>query len=301
MKIINFGSLNLDYVYSVDHIVLPGETISSDAFQIFCGGKGLNQSIALARAGAEVHHAGLVGQNGGMLVDFLQKNGVICKNVLQVEENNGSAIIQLNKKGQNSIILYGGSNRVLTKEYIDNALDEIDSMDFVLLQNETNLVDYIIDAAYERGARVVMNLSPYDEGINACDLFKVWMIFINEIEGEQIAGTGDVQKMPKKILELYPDLKIVLTLGENGSVYQDNSYSCKQRIFKTKVIDTTGAGDTFLGFFVASILRGNSAGTSLKTAAMAASLAVSKKGAAQSIPMLEDVEKALEGIVQPEI
>jgi ribokinase len=296
MKVLNFGSLNIDYVYSVDHIVVPGETISSGGLQIFCGGKGLNQSVALARAGAEVSHAGAVGEDGGMLLDLLRQNGVSCNNVFQVKGSNGCAIIQVNKAGQNSIILYGGSNRSLTKDMIDQSLESVLSGDFVLLQNETNLIDYIIDAAYAKGARVIMNPSPYDEAVKSCDLSKVWMIFVNEIEGGQIAGTNDIALIPEKILGLYPEIKIVLTLGEEGSLYCDKTQTSKTEIFRTEVVDTTAAGDTFLGYFIASTIRGMKPKTALAAASMAASLAVSRKGAAPSIPLLAEVEEALEHI-----
>ena len=105
MKVLNFGSLNLDYVYQVDHMVQAGETLSSIDRKVFCGGKGLNQSIALARAGAQVYHAGLIGPEGEILVDILKEANVNVELVGQIEEATGHAMIQVDPSGQNCISL----------------------------------------------------------------------------------------------------------------------------------------------------------------------------------------------------
>ena len=148
MKVLNFGSLNLDYVYSVDHILLGGETQSSSGMNVFCGGKGLNQSIALAKAGVPVFHAGMIGEEGGSLREALDNSGVNTEFVRQIPGKSGHTIIQVDKNGQNSILLYSGANRMLTKEFVDEVLDHFEKGDILLLQNEINLLDYIIDQAY---------------------------------------------------------------------------------------------------------------------------------------------------------
>ena len=290
MKILDFGSLNYDYVYGVEHVVVPGETISSRDMEIFCGGKGLNQAIAAARAGAEVHMAGMVGEDGQLLMDICKENGIDVSYLKQVPGKSGHAIIQLDKNGQNSILLYGGSNRKITKEYVDEVLTGFSKGDLLLLQNEINMLDYIIDKAYEKGMRILLNPSPYDEKLAACDLSKISVFLINEIEGEQITKEKEPEKMLDVLEEKYPGAGIMLTLGSKGSVYANKGKRYRQDIFKVKAVDTTAAGDTFTGYFAASVLKGMPMEEILRKCAKASAIAVSKKGASDSIPKEEEVD-----------
>ena len=186
MKVLNYGSLNVDNVYSVHHIVRGGETILSSKVEQFCGGKGLNQSIALAKAGVPVCHAGLVGEDGGMLLDACRESGVDITHVKTLPVKGGHTIIQVDEKGQNCIILYGGTNQMQTKEYIDQVLEDFGEGDYLILQNEVNLLDYIIDRAYDRGMKIVLNPSPFDEKLDACDLTKIYLFMLNEIGGRAV-------------------------------------------------------------------------------------------------------------------
>ncbi len=290
MKILDFGSLNYDYVYGVEHVVVPGETISSRDMEIFCGGKGLNQAIAAARAGAEVHMAGMVGEDGQLFMDICKENGIDVSYLKQVPGKSGHAIIQLDKNGQNSILLYGGSNRKITKEYVDEVLTGFSKGDLLLLQNEINMLDYIIDKAYEKGMRILLNPSPYDEKLAACDLTKISVFLINEIEGEQITKEKEPEKMLDVLEEKYPGAGIMLTLGSKGSVYANKGKRYRQDIFKVKAVDTTAAGDTFTGYFAASVLKGMPMEEILRKCAKASAIAVSKKGASDSIPKEEEVD-----------
>jgi len=289
MKILNFGSLNYDYVYSLTHIVTPGETIASKKMEIFCGGKGLNQSIALAKAGAIVYHAGMVGEDGQNLCDILKENGVQTNFVKQVDGKSGHAIIQVEESGQNSIILFGGSNRKLSTEFIDSVLAQFEKGDYLLLQNEVNLVDYLITKADERGLIIVLNPSPYDAQLESCDFEKVSCFLLNEVEGEQITG----KKVPEEILEemrkRFPNATVVLTLGEKGAIYQKGKERYYQSAFEVDVVDTTAAGDTFTGFYLASQMRGVEVHKSLQIAAKASSIAVGRDGASTSIPRIEEI------------
>lgn len=290
MKILDFGSLNYDYVYGVEHVVVPGETISSRDMEIFCGGKGLNQAIAAARAGAEVYMAGMVGEDGQLFMDICKENGIDVSYLKQVPGKSGHAIIQLDKNGQNSILLYGGSNRKMTKEYVDEVLTGFSKGDLLLLQNEINMLDYIIDKAYEKGMRILLNPSPYDEKLAACDLTKISVFLINEIEGEQITKEKEPEKMLDVLEEKYPGAGIMLTLGSKGSVYANKGKRYRQDIFKVKAVDTTAAGDTFTGYFAASVLKGMPMEEILRKCAKASAIAVSKKGASDSIPKEEEVD-----------
>lgn len=290
MKILNFGSLNYDYVYSVDHIVKSGETTAAQKMEIFCGGKGLNQSIALARAGASVIHAGFVGKDDGeRLLTLCRRNGIDVSLVRTVPGKSGHTIIQLDKDGQNCILLYGGSNRNITVEYINEVLSGFSAGDMILLQNEINEVQTIIDLAYAKQMRIVLNPSPFDENIAQCDLSKVSVFFVNEIEGFQITGEQASDKILDKMESRFPSATTVLTLGREGAVCLYHGSRLRQPIFPAPRIDTTGAGDTFTGFFLAEIIRGGSVKDAMCFASQASAIAVSRKGAAVSIPTIEEV------------
>ena len=290
MKILNFGSMNIDYTYKVEHIVTPGETISSNGIEVFPGGKGLNQSVALAKAKAEVYHAGMIGKDGLFLKEVCEKSGVHTNYIKCIEERTGNAMIQVSEEGQNSIILFAGANRKNTKEYIKEVLKHFEKGDFLLLQNEINLLDYIINQAYEKGMMIILNPSPYNEKLDSCDFKKISMLLLNEVEGAQVTGEKDEKKILVRLKELYPDMQVVLTLGKDGSVYQYKDQVYRQGIFSGQAVDTTAAGDTFTGYFISSILEGMPVDEGLKLAAKASAIAVSREGATASIPVKAEVE-----------
>lgn len=289
MKVLNFGSLNLDYVYQVESILIPGETQASKSRQIFCGGKGLNQSIALAKAGIPVYHAGLIGEGGEPLLEVCKENGVNTEFIRQIPGPCGHTVIQVDRNGQNCILLFGGSNRSMTKEFVDSVLDSFDEGDIILLQNEINELDYIIDRAYEKKMMIILNPSPFDSALEKCDLSKISLFLMNEIEGFQITGEKEPDRILAKVKELYPKAKVVLTLGGDGSVYQDETGIYRQGIFKVKTVDTTAAGDTFTGYFISSVIDGMPVQDGLKLAAKAPAIAVSRPGATASIPVRSEV------------
>lgn len=289
MKVLNFGSLNLDYVYTVDHMVMAGETQASGGMQTFCGGKGLNQSIALARAGVPVFHAGRIGEEGAALLDTLKANGVNTQFVRSIPGKSGHTIIQVDKTGQNCILLYGGANRSMTREFVDEVLDAFAAGDMLLLQNEINEIPYIIDQAWKKGMRIVMNPSPFDSALEECDFSKISIFLLNEIEGWQISGEKEPEQILEYMAEHYPKAEVVLTLGAAGSIYQGSSGRYEQPCFPVKAVDTTAAGDTFTGYFLASIMEGLPVKQGLELAAKASSAAVSRKGAADSIPKREEI------------
>lgn len=291
MKVLNFGSLNLDYVYQVESILIPGETQASKSRQIFCGGKGLNQSIALAKAGIPVYHAGLIGEGGEPLLEVCKENGVNTEFIRQIPGPCGHTVIQVDENGQNCILLFGGSNRSMTKEFVDTVLDSFEEGDIILLQNEINELDYIIDRAYEKHMMIILNPSPFDNALENCDLSKISLFLMNEIEGFQITGEKEPDKILTKVKTLYPKAKVVLTLGGDGSVYQDETGIYRQGIFKVKAVDTTAAGDTFTGYFISSIIDGLPVQDGLELAAKASAIAVSRPGATASIPLRSEVVK----------
>lgn len=295
MKILNFGSLNLDYVYEVPHLVKPGETISADRLTVNTGGKGLNQSIALSKAGASVFHAGAIGAaDVEMLKGTLDKSGVNTDNVRILPGSSGHAIIQVDRDGRNSIVIFGGVNQQMGREFVDTVLAGFEAGDIILLQNEISSIGYIMSRAYSKGMKIYLNPSPANSMLCEYPVKYVDTLILNEVEGEQLAGVKEPERILDTLLSMYPEMKIVLTLGENGSVYADRGCRISQKIYKIKVVDTTAAGDTFTGYFLAAVSMGKDIAASLKQAAAAASISVSRLGAACGIPSMEEVEEFIE-------
>ena len=293
MRVLNIGSLNVDYVYTVDHIILPGETEATSSRNIFLGGKGMNQSCALAKAGVEVYHGGLIGEDGRMFLDACREYGVHADFIRIVDGPSGHTIIQIDKNAQNSILLFGGANRKLTREFIDEVLSHFTDEDILLLQNEVNELPYIVDKAYEKGMQIALNPSPFNEKLDEVDMTKISIFLLNEVEGNQVTGLTDPDEIIAKMLEMFPHAKIVLTLGKDDAVYADAEQKHFQPIFKVKAVDTTAAGDTFSGYFLAGLCEGLDIPTILRMSAKASSIAVSREGAVPSIPYRAEVEEAL--------
>jgi ribokinase len=293
MKVLNIGSMNLDYVYNVDHIIQPGETESTSGMNVFLGGKGINQSVALAKAGAQVYHAGMIGEEGQPFLDACSEYGVNAQYIRKIAGKTGHTIIQVDKNAQNSILLFGGANRRLTEEYVDEVLGQFGGEDLLLLQNEVNLMPYIVDRAQERGMTIVLNPSPFDGALREVDLNKIDLFILNEVEGEQITGVQEPVDMIQAMREKFPEAKIVLTLGEDGAIYADQKELFVQTAFTVSAVDTTAAGDTFTGYFLAGLAEGMPVPEIMRMSAMASAIAVTQSGAVPSIPWREEVEDAL--------
>lgn len=293
MRLLNFGSMNVDHVYQVEHFVRPGETISARRLDHFCGGKGLNQSVALARAGAETYHAGMLGKGGEELEQMLVRSGVRMDHIGASAELTGHAIIQVDTSGQNNIIIYGGSNQAVTPEYIDRVLSHFGPEDMVLTQNEISNISYLARRCGELGIPLVFNPSPITQGLlEEFPFEKVSIFLINEVEGQALTGETAPGAILDALLARWPQAKVVLTLGQRGVVYRDRAHTCSHGAYKVKAVDTTAAGDTFTGFFLASLARGEDIPRCLENASLASALAVSRPGAAPSIPTMAEVDAA---------
>ena len=288
MKVLNFGSLNLDYVYDVEHFVQPGETLDTLSRSVKCGGKGLNQSIALARAGAEVCHAGCIGDGGEPLKALLEKNGVDTLSLRKVEEMQGHTVIQVNPAGENCILLYGGSNRCVTAEQIDRTLSRFNEGDWLVLQNEINELPAIVDKAAERGLKIVLNPSPFNSALDLVDFSRLSWLFVNEVEMEQISGETDPERAWTLLHERFPGLSLLITLGSSGSIAWQNRGGtiecCRQQAVRVRAVDTTAAGDTYTGYLIAGLISGLTLAESMERAAKASAISVTRPGAADSIP-----------------
>lgn len=296
MSVLCFGSLNIDYTYEVPHFVAAGETLASTSLQQFAGGKGLNQSVALARAGAEVYHAGAIGQEGDFLLEMLRSSGVDVQYVETLPQVcTGHAIIQKEPGGDNCILLCGGANRCISSERMAEVLSHFGPGDVLLLQNEINDLGELMTLARQQGMRIALNPSPMEAGVLALPLELVDLFFLNEIEARQVTDVPDgiaPEALLQALRQKFPHAAVVLTLGGAGAVYQDEKEKVFQPAFPVEVVDTTAAGDTFSGYFLGSMLRGETVKVAMEMAARAAAMACMRHGAAPSIPNLAEVQQA---------
>ena len=288
-KILNIGSLNLDYVYAVPHFVEAGETLLSSRRDVFAGGKGLNQTVAAARAGAEVCHGGAVGADGDMLLDLLRDAGADVSAVARVDVPTGHAVIQVTPQGENAIIILGGANRAVSPETVGIALEKVGPGDILLLQNEINGLDHIIRRAAQKGLRILFNPAPMEEAVKDLPLELLDTLIVNEGEGKALAGDMDALKAA------YPNQKILLTQGSRGASLWTGSEVLFQPAFPVEAVDTTAAGDCFLGYYAAALAENLPYAAALRLAAAASALSVQRQGAAPSIPLRGEVEDYLKG------
>lgn len=278
MKVLNFGSLNIDLVYRVRDFVRPGETVSAASFGRFAGGKGLNQSIALARAGAQVVHAGAVGEDGKFLLELLRENGVDCGAVrVDPGSPSGHAVIQVADSGENAIVLFPGANHRIDRELVDRAFACVEAGDILLLQNEISAMPEIMGRAAEKKLRIFINPAPMTDAVRSYPLELADTLIVNETEWEALAGCP----LPRK-------LNVLKTLGARGAVYNDTLRIPAHRV--DDVVDTTAAGDTFIGYFIAGLMEGREVAEAMRTAARASAWCIRHAGAAPSIPRRSDLE-----------
>ena len=287
MKILNFGSINKDFVYLVENFVQSGQTISSKKYEVFLGGKGLNQSVALAHSGANIYHAGCINKNDDSIIIQLNKWGVNTDNIIKVEDPTGHAIIQVNDNGENSIIIHGGANHSISSEQIENTLNKFKSGDILVLQNEINKIEEIINRGYEIGMKIFLNPAPFTNEIINYPLQKLDTLIFNESEGFGLSsGEQDKTKILKYLSKKYPSTKLLLTLGKKGSIYIYNNKVIEIPANKVNSVDTTAAGDTYIGYFISSYYKNNEVKESMEIASKAASISTTKMGGAISIPKL---------------
>lgn len=288
--------LKKDDVKKVD-FVKKGETLSAKELNVYTGGKGLNQSIALARAGVETYQAGAIGTDGMFLLEQLKEAGVKTDLVkILGDVRTGNAIIQNDDEGDNCIVLFGGANQAITKEQVDEVFKDFTNEDYLLIQNEINELSYIVEKAKEEGMKIILNPSPMNEKIMKLPLDQIDYFILNEIEAMQILEMDKPEEIDGKYIasllhERFKDATIVLTLGSEGSVCISDDEYVEQSIYKVKAIDTTAAGDTYTGYFIAGILNGKTIKESMDIASKASAIAVTRQGAAPSIPVLEAVEE----------
>ena len=278
MTIWNLGSINVDHIYQLDTFVAPGETRTAQAYSWGLGGKGLNQSVAALRSGGDVRHLGAIGQDDATSLDALAALGL--SEVWQVAVPTGHAIIQLNAAGENCIVLAPGANQALNETDIAQALIQARSSDWLLLQNETSGGGFAVRQAKARGLKVCYAAAPFEASAVAELIEQVDLLSVNEVELAQLESAMTVTSVAR-----------LVTLGAKGAYYEDASGTRTQvESFPVDAIDTTGAGDTFLGAFLAKLDQGKNLTSCLHWASAAAALQVTRLGAATVIPEAEEIE-----------
>ncbi len=295
-KLVNLGSLCVDNVYHVQNIARAGETVTSLGHEIHPGGKGLNQSLAAARAGAEVIHVGCVGTDGGSLVDVLSGSGVDVSYIRTIDSASGSAIIQVDAQGRNAIFITGGANRRVSKEQVEAAVSLLETDDWLLVQNEINDLDFVLKSAALGNVNVAFNVAPVD-GRESTYLYDyVSLLIVNEIESMAVAQTDNHELAFNIIRSQYPNTKVILTLGRLGLRHGHGDNQLYVPAFEVEVVDETAAGDAFIGFYMAALLRSEPLEVALREASAAGALAVTTTGAATSIPRREEVLEFLTSV-----
>ena len=295
MKIVCLGSLNIDRVYTVEEIVREGATISASGYAEFAGGKGMNQSVALGRAGADVAHLGCIGTDGLWLKGLLEEAGVCTRDLSTGSVNTGHAVIQVDRKGKNCIIVVPGANGTVTEDQVRFCLDRFSPGDLLLMQNETSSIPFAMNLAREKGMKIAFNPSPVTEAMLSYPLELVDYLILNETEGGLLSGMSadsDPEQMLSALLNRYPDATVILTLGSSGVIAGCREHRWHHSAYRVTPVDTTAAGDTFCGFLLAALSRELPMDAALEAASRAASLAVTRSGAVPSIPTWQEMQES---------
>lgn len=294
----NLGSINLDHFYRVPHFVTPGETLASQDYRIGLGGKGANQSLALARAGAAVSHWGRIGRQDGWARDFLAEADIDVSRVELVDEPSGHAIIQVDDQGENAILLFAGANHGFLSSDLDTAISSTQPGDWLLVQNECNALPHLMTQASAHGLNIAFNPAPMTDEVLALPLQRCRLLFVNRGEAARLVErpeTTAAEALLDALARRLPDTETVLTLGHAGAWHQQGSERHYQPALPVTAVDTTAAGDTFIGYYLAAVQGGSSVADCLYRATVAAGLSVQRHGAADSIPFRNQVEEALQG------
>lgn len=288
MTVYNLGSINADHFYAVPHLPVPGETLAAMTLTTGLGGKGANQSVAAARAGADVVHIGAVGPEGQWAIERLARLGVDVSCIAAIETPTGHAIICVDPAGENQIVLYPGANRVISPAQLD-VLDDAGPGDWLMMQNETNLQAEAAERAHARGVKVVYSAAPFDVRAVQAILPHTDLLLLNAIEARQLA-----QALGVPVSDL-PVSRIVVTKGADGAEWheRDSGETVSVPAFNVVPLDTTGAGDSFAGYLVAALAEGADAEAALRLASAAAAIKVTRAGTADAIPARAEVDEFL--------
>lgn len=284
MAVWNLGSINIDHVYQVPRLPGPGETLGATSYSCGLGGKGGNQSVASARAGAPTRHIGAVGPEGRWARDLLSDYGVDVTHVRIAEVASGHAIIYVDPSAENVIVTFAGANHTPDAANVAAALQTARAGDTLLLQNETTAQAEAARQARDRGLRVIYSAAPFQvEAVRAL-LPQAAVLVMNAGEAAEL----------RTAFGALPDREMIITLGASGAEWHvPGAAPLFMPAFKVTPVDTTGAGDCFIGTLAAALDGGLDRPTAMRRAVAAAAIQVTRPGAAQAMPTLSEVDAFL--------
>ena len=283
MAVWNLGSINIDSVYTVPHIPAPGETLAAKTRSTFLGGKGANMSVAIARSGSRVNHIGAVGQDGLWAGERLLEYGVDTRHITVADVPTSQAIVMVDDRGENAIVLVPGASGEIPQTTLQTALSEASTGDWFITQNETNLQRTGVVLAKKMGLFVGYAAAPFDADRVSAVLEYLDFLILNEVEAEQlVVATG-------KSLDGLGVRDVIVTLGGAGSDWYGPTGMQHFDAMPVTPIDTTGAGDTFTGYVLGGLDQGMPMAQAIAMATKAGALMVTRQGTADVIPDLSEV------------
>ncbi|WP_298905444.1 ribokinase [uncultured Aliiroseovarius sp.] len=289
MTLFNLGSINIDNFYRVPHMPAPGETLAAEEHSVGLGGKGANQSVASARAGSQVRHIGAVGPEGDWCVEVLAQAGVDARHITQAQAATGHANILVDPEGENQIILYPGANRTFSRDHVSEALSDAGPGDTLILQNETALTVEAATLAKSKGLRVIYSAAPFVADDAKAMLPVTDMLVLNAVEAQQLTDALGIG------LADLPVPVVLITKGADGAVWMENGVEIAQvPAFPVTPVDTTGAGDCFIGYVAAGLDQGMSPEDAMRFGSAASAIKVTRFGTADAIPKREEVDRFLQ-------
>lgn len=306
-KILVIGSINLDMVVFSERLPQPGETVIGKTLQTFPGGKGANQAVAAARLGGDVQMIGNIGEDssGETLLQNLKANKVNTSKIKKVNSPTGTALITVDSEGQNTIVVIPGANATLTKKDVDSLKGTIKNANILILQLEIPLeiVVHAIEIAHQYGVTILLNPAPATK-IPEEILNKVTYLIPNESELASLSclptnSDEEIQIASNKLFSIGCE-QIILTRGKHGAFYLSPQHKISSLPFQVPVVDTTAAGDAFIGAFAVALANGLDLQTALLCANAAGALTVTKAGAQSSLPTLEELDQFLHNHPSPD-
>lgn len=301
-SIIVVGSSNTDMVIKSPYLPRPGETILGGTFFMNAGGKGANQAVAAARLGGNVSLIAKVGDDmlGKQAIELFNKEGIDTTNVFtDIKHPSGVALINVDNKGENCIVVASGANAALVKEDIETATQKITNASIVLMQLETPIstIEYVAALAKENGVKVVLNPAPA-AALSDELLQNINIITPNQHEAAMLTNTevNDIAsaKHAAKILQNKGVETVIITLGADGALLYEKDFFTEIASPVVKAVDTTAAGDVFNGALVVAISEGKSVRHAVEYACNAAAISVTRLGAQASAPYRNEVASAVE-------
>lgn len=289
MTIFNLGSINVDHFYAVPHLPAPGETLPATSYSTGLGGKGANQSVAAALAGASVTHIGSVGPDGAAMVARMRAFGVDCAHVSTIDTATAHAIINVDPKGENAIVVFAGANREQSLTHLDSAISAASQGDTLMLQNETDLQVEAATRARAAGLFVIYSAAPFSAQAVQAVMPHIDLLVMNVVEAEQLTKTL------KCALSDLPVPHLLITKGADGATWHDLEKGDQLSVpaFPVTPVDTTGAGDCFIGYVAAGLDEGLAPEPATRLASAASALQVTRSGTAEAIPTREEVDRFL--------